>query len=221
MLILREGIMHCVAVCAQKGGVGKTTIAQCLAVEGLKEGRRSAIIDMDPQASVVKWSARRAQQGILVPAAIAPGSKPVKSTIAELEKQGAALLIIDTPPLVTPALNAALESADSVVLVTRPNPMDIEALEATWDIVRQFARLRMVAIITQVPPSSQRARALKLAISRLKSVNIPTCPSSLSYTLGYPYAQAEALTVQEREPYSKARAEMAEVWAHLKKINIL
>jgi hypothetical protein len=34
----------------------------------------------------------------------------------------------------------------------------------------------------------------------------------LTNTLSYPYAQAEALTVQEREPTSKPRAEIAEVW---------
>jgi len=55
--------MNVVAVAAQKGGVGKSTLAQCLAIEGLKEGRRTAIIDMDPQQSVAKWGVRRAAKG--------------------------------------------------------------------------------------------------------------------------------------------------------------
>lgn len=42
----------------------------------------------------------------------------------------------------------------------------------------------------------------------------------LTYTLSYPYAQAEALTVQEREPTSKARAEVAEVWSWMKREKI-
>jgi hypothetical protein len=39
----------------------------------------------------------------------------------------------------------------------------------------------------------------------------------LTYTLSFPYAQAEALAVQEREPTSKARAEIAEVWSWLRR----
>src|ERR1700737_4950179 len=111
--------MHVIAVAAQKGGVGKSTLAQCLAVEGLKEGRRTAIIDMDPQQSVAKWGARRVAKGIPVPAVVASGEEPVKAIVAKLTSQGARLIIIDTPPLVTPQLNAALEMATGVVLVTR------------------------------------------------------------------------------------------------------
>lgn len=209
-----------VAVCGQKGGVGKTTLAQCLSIEALKEGRRAAIIDMDPQGSVARWGVRRAAAGISAPLVMALGSKSVQAVVSELSGRGATFVVIDTPPLVTPTLNAALQAATGAVLVTRPNPMDIEALEGTWAIVRRLA-IRSAAVITQAPPSAQRARALALAKVRLDAVGIPTCPNALSYTLGYPYAQAEALTVQEREPSSKARAELAEVWAWLKLSGVL
>ena len=123
--------MHIIAVAAQKGGVGKSTLSQCLAVEGLKAGRRTAIVDMDPQQSVAKWGARRIAKGIPVPTVVASGDKPAKIVVAELKKQGATLIIIDTPPLITPQLNAALELANGVVMVTRPNPMDLDALVET------------------------------------------------------------------------------------------
>jgi len=47
-------------VCGLKGGVGKSVLSQSLAVEALKEGRRAAIIDTDPQKSTVEWSQDRA-----------------------------------------------------------------------------------------------------------------------------------------------------------------
>jgi chromosome partitioning protein len=212
--------MHVVAVAAQKGGVGKSTLAQCFAIEGLKEGRRTAIIDMDPQQSVAKWGARRVVKGIPVPAVVATGEKTVKAVVAELTGQGAVLVIIDTPPLVTPQLNAALEAATGVVLVTRPNPMDIDALVETWAIVQHLGK-HAAAVITQAPPAAQRARAMTLTRGRLERVGIQTCPDALTYTLSYPYAQAEALALQEREPTSKARAELAEAWGWLKRTGIL
>jgi chromosome partitioning protein len=212
--------MRIIAVAAQKGGVGKTTLAQCLAVEGLKAGRRVAIVDMDPQQSVAKWGSRRAAKGIPVPAVVIAGEKPVKAVVADLKGQGATLVIIDTPPLVSPQLNAALEVATAVVLVTRPNPMDLDALMETFAIVQRLRRAS-AAIITQAPPAAQRARALALTRDRLEKAGIRCCPNALTYTLSYPYAQAEALALQEREPTSKARAELAEVWGWLQRTEVL
>lgn len=212
--------MQVIAVAAQKGGVGKTTLSQCLAVEALKEGRRAAIIDADPQQSVARWGARRTANGIPVPTVVAAAERPVRDVVRALQEQGAAVAFIDTPPLVTPQLNAALEAADGVVLVTRPNPMDLEALLETWAIVRRLDR-KAGAVITQAPPAAQRTHALRLSMARLERLGIPACPSALSYTLSYPYAQAAALAVQEREPTGRARAELAEVWAWLKRVGVL
>jgi len=144
----------------------------------------------------------------------------VKAIVAELTAQGAVLIIIDTPPLVTPQLNAALQSATSAVLVTRPNPMDLDALLETWTVVQRLKK-PAAAVITQAPPAAQRARAMVLTRGRLEKAGIPTCPDALTYTLSYPYAQAEALALQEREPTSKARAELAEAWGWLKRTGIL
>ena len=47
--------MNVIAVVAQKGGVGKTTVSQCLAVEALRQGIAAAIIDTDPQKSAAEW----------------------------------------------------------------------------------------------------------------------------------------------------------------------
>ena len=51
--------MQVVALLAQKGGVGKTSIALALAVEASAEGRTVVVLDADPQASACKWRDRR------------------------------------------------------------------------------------------------------------------------------------------------------------------
>jgi chromosome partitioning protein len=210
--------MNIIAVVAQKGGVGKTTFTQCLAVEALRQGLAAAIIDTDPQKSAAEWGSQREQAKIEAPAVIAIGSRSLRMVVKELQERGATFIVIDTPPHSAPAINAALEVSTAAALVTRPNPMDIRALEATWAIV---GRLRKPAatIFTQAPPGT-RARALALAQGRLKELGIPTCPTPLSYTLSYPYAQAEALAVQEREPTSRARAEVAEVWGWMRRAGL-
>ena len=211
--------MKVIAVCSSKGGVGKTTLSQCLAVEALRQGIAAAIVDTDPQKSAAEWGEQREAAKLEAPAVIPLGSKPLISVVADLAKRSAGLVMIDTPPHSAPAINAALDVSTGAVMVTRPNPMDIRALETTWGIVSRMKK-PSATIFTQTPPGT-RARAFGLACSRLEELDIPFCPMPLSYTLNFPYAQAEALAVQEREPTGKARAEIAEIWGWLKRNAII
>jgi chromosome partitioning protein len=210
--------VNIVAIVSSKGGVGKTTVTQCLAVEALRQGIAAAIIDADPQKSAADWGEQRAAADMDAPTVIALGSKSLASVVADLKKRGAGMIFIDTPPHSAPAINAALDVSTGSIMVTRPNPMDLRALEATWSIVSRMKK-PAAAIFTQTPPGN-RARALGLAQGRLEELEMPFCPTPISYTLSFPYAQAEALSVQEREPTGKARAEIAEIWGWLKRSNI-
>jgi len=100
--------MKIVAVVAQKGGVGKTTVSQCLAVEALRQGIPTAMIDADPQRSAAEWGEQRQASDIDAPDVIPLGSKSLATVVADLKKRGAAFVVIDTPPHSAPAINAAL-----------------------------------------------------------------------------------------------------------------
>src|SRR3954454_22993590 len=112
--------MHVIAVVAQKGGVGKTTVSQCLAVEALRQGMAAAIIDTDPQKSATEWGSQREQGQIDVPTVLPLGSRPLRQVVGDLQKRGAIFIVIDTPPPSAPAINAALEGSTAAAMVTRP-----------------------------------------------------------------------------------------------------
>ena len=51
--------MKTIAVISQKGGSGKSTISVHLAVAGHLKGLRTAVVDLDPQATARKWGDKR------------------------------------------------------------------------------------------------------------------------------------------------------------------
>lgn len=51
--------MKTVAIISQKGGVGKTTLAVHLAVAAERREMKTAIFDLDPQASAASWADKR------------------------------------------------------------------------------------------------------------------------------------------------------------------
>jgi len=105
--------MHVVVLASQKGGAGKTTLAAHLAVAAEAAGDGPAVlIDTDPQGSLSAWwNVREAQTPALAPTTIA--ELPAK--LVALAAGGYSLAVVDTPPAITEAIGAVVQSADLVL----------------------------------------------------------------------------------------------------------
>ena len=104
--------MQTIALIAQKGGTGKTTMALSLAVAAVQDGRTVAVIDLDPQASAGNWADRRAMKD--APAVVSAHVPRLQSVIDTARQNGVDLLIIDTPGKSEQAALAAAKAADPV-----------------------------------------------------------------------------------------------------------
>ncbi len=211
--------MRVVSILARKGGTGKSTAARCLAVEALKSGWRVVIIDLDPQATGYRWAQRRAANGIPVPLTVTPNAGGIAAQLEGFRAQGVDLVLVDTPPVATPTVNAALDASDAAIVVTRPNPEDLEAIQESLRVARAQGR-PTVTILWQCSPD-KRVRSVAMAQAALQKVDANVCPTTISASVSYPYSYAELLTPQEREPEGRARAELADVWAWLQKGGIV
>jgi len=201
--------MIVVSILAQKGGVGKSMLARSLAVQGLLDGRKTALVDADPQGTVTAWSKRRQ---LNVPAVVALGASTLAIVLAELQRKGADMVVVDTPPHAQPIINLAAAASDLALIVTGPYPEDLEQVGAVTGIVKNLGKPAAV-VLNKTPP---RSHALTLARSALATFTLPICPTAITQLVTHPYASAEGLTAQEREPASKAAVELGEVWQWLR-----
>ena len=111
--------MKILALLAQKGGAGKTTIAVHLAVHHQQQGGSVLLVDVDPQGSTVNWwRSRQADTPLMVETTAANLPKVIAA--AKSDKVGQ--VIIDTPPYSSIEAARAAELADLVVVPTRPAP---------------------------------------------------------------------------------------------------
>ena len=211
--------MLVVSVLARKGGTGKSTAVRCLAVEALKAGRRVVVIDTDPQPTCHRWGQRRAASGIAAPLVVVPGTGTLMAQVEGFRAQGVDLILVDTPPTATPAVNAALDASTAAIIITRPNPEDLESVQESLRVA-SAQRRRCGVILWQAPPD-KRIKAVTLAREALEAMGAAVCPTAVSASIAYPYAYADGLTPQERDPEGRARAELADVWAWLQRESIM
>lgn len=201
--------MIVLSVISQKGGGGKSMLARSLAVQGLIDGARTCILDTDPQGTVVRWGKRREAAE---PAVLALEGLNIVDALRQLERRGGQVAIIDTPPHSQPIINMAVQAADAALLVTGPNPEDLEQVGVAAAIARGLKK--PCGIILN--KTMTRVTSLTLARAALTSFQLPVCPIAISQLVAHPYASADGLTAQEREPDSKAASELAAVWSWIK-----
>ena len=123
--------MKTVAILAQKGGVGKTTLAVHLAVASSRR-RNTAIIDLDPQASAARWADRRSAETPVVLSAHASRLPQEKERVRAADGE---LLVVDTAPHSSSAALAAAKAADLILIPCRPAILDLEAVASTLSLV--------------------------------------------------------------------------------------
>lgn len=112
---MSRGHTPTIAVVNQKGGVGKTFIADELAFWCERHGVTYAFIDLDGQGS------------------------GLHGTSDEGGDDAAEVAIVDTPGAITDQLRVALTEADAVVVPVRPSVDDVGPTERTLGIVEEVA----------------------------------------------------------------------------------
>jgi chromosome partitioning protein len=198
------------AAVAQKGGTGKTTGAIHLAYEGARRGLRVLLLDIDQQASAVKWADRRIAAAIDIDVASEHAGR-LPAALAGAEKEGYDLVVIDTAPNADTAGLAAARAADLVIIPCRPSSLDLDAIATTVDLCK-LARRRAVVVINAAPIRSKvvdQARAVVIGWGG------EVCPVVIHERVAFRHALVDGRVVQEFEPDGAAAREIGALFSEL------
>ncbi len=203
--------MKVLSLLAQKGGTGKSTLAAHLAVEACRtEPKPVVLIDLDPQASLRRWYEKReAEQPVMMRL----GQNNLGHMLDAFRRDDVGLVIIDTAPHALEQAAAAATAADLVIIPTRPDVMDIEAIDATVDIVHGV-NAEAVIVINASRPRGANTNEARLA---LEVHELPVCPTAIFYRAALADALIDGRGVQELDAKGKAAGEIKAVWRWIKR----
>lgn len=203
--------MKVIAILSQKGGVGKTTLATCLAVAAEADGKVVAVLDLDPQATASFWSDERASQHELdSPVVTSLQAVRLKPVIAAARKAGTDVVIIDGAAVARDVAHEAASYADLVLIPTKAAVFDTMSMTHTLDVVRQLDKPAAV-VLTFASPQGQEKADTEQTVGLLGA---EFCPVTIGNRKAFFRAQSTGLAVQEYEPKGAAAQEIAALYTY-------
>jgi len=202
--------MKVIVVANQKGGVGKSTIACNLAVCAAKDGKRTALVDADPQGSSIQFRSLRQADDIM---AVAMTKPTILQDIKHLSDFD--IVVVDSGGRDNALFRSAVTSAIYGILLVPllPSALDVWATEDTFKILGEArsvgAKINAVAVFNQVKRGTTLAAQAKDALVELTADNEVRL---LECTVGDREAFKQSFMggygVIEYDPSSKAADEM-------------
>lgn len=196
--------MQALAFVSQKGGSGKSTLAASVAALAASQGITTAIIDLDPQASISAWHTVREAEDIELVQCHAP---QLAATVAKLKKAKYQLVVIDTAPHNSSAAANAIQVADLTIIPVRPSAFDLAAAQETFTLLQHNKR-KGGAVLNAVPPGKA---VEEQASDFIKSSKVKIL-GRVGQRIAFQHAVSAGMGVTEYEASSKAAEEVIELW---------
>lgn len=195
-----------VTIAQQKGGAGKTTLAIHLALVWAASGKRVALVDIDPQASLSSWFRLRHERlgarGTPIEAAAVSGWR----VAGEVERQAREhdIVLIDSPPHAETEARIAVRAGKLVLVPVQPSPIDLWATKPTLDLARA-ERTPSLLVLNRVPA---RAKLTGTVLEAFDALGVPLAKARIGNRVALAAAINEGQGILEYEPSSAAAREI-------------
>lgn len=199
-----------ISITSLKGGVGKSTISQNIAVCFAHMGYKVAIVDTDLNASSVHWSGMRDEEMPHITVVGITESDALRKNIKQLHKDYD-IIIIDGTPSLSKLVSTIMVLGDIVLIPIRPGGFDIWATEKFIEKYDQAKALKddMQAyfILNEYSDGINLNREIKEALNQME---IGVLKSTIKHRVAYTEAVFMGQGVFEYRDL-KARIEMADL----------
>ena len=202
-----------IVLATMKGGSGKSTTAMCLAVHWWRLGRPTAIIDADPQRSVLRW-ARTGGALEDLHVEVVDGA-PIGGAMSGLLGNGFERIVVDSPGFRAPVTEAALARADLALVPMKASPVDFDVAADTVDLIRSVGAGRgrrgppdYRFLLTQTVRGSVVARHMR---AELASAGYPLLQAELVNRVVHAESPFAGSTPTLTEPKGRAARDIADL----------
>jgi chromosome partitioning protein len=200
-----------ISVTSLKGGVGKSTITQNLAVCFAQSGYKVCIADADTNQSALRWSSLREESLPPIPAFGTP-EKTLSANIKQLAKDYE-IVIIDGTPTLDKITSKIIVLADLLLIPILPSGLDIWASELFLQRyedaqVEKEQPITARFILNRYRPNTNMSKEVKEV---LEETSIQVCESTIKDRTAYAEAVIKGVGVYEYKD-DKAKAEFAQLY---------
>lgn len=195
--------MTSIGFLAQKGGAGKTTLCVHL---GVLAGD-ALIVDLDPQRSAADWWESRSAD---LPEVAVGSARDLKKALGAARRSW---VLVDTAPHAAEDARVVAGNVDLVVIPSRPAILDLRAIRATVEIVRD-ADAKAVIVLNACGAGRGVAEAGVTTEARqaLAAYGLPVAPIAITQRAALAHALNDGRAVTEYEPDGKAADELKTLW---------
>ena len=203
-----------ILVGGEKGGSGKSCLAQNLAVYLQSKKRDILLLDADPQGTTTDWIKERDENSKVesIPSVQAAGN--IRQILLDLSKRYQDI-IIDAGGQDSEALRSAMTIASHMLLPFRPKRRDLKTLVHVEKLIRLAKavnpELYTRAVITQCPTLPSQFQRILDAKEACESFDLTPLDSFTCNRNIYDDADENGLSVFEVDSDPKAKAEIERI----------
>ena len=206
------------SITSLKGGVGKSTLSQNLAVCFAHAGYKVCIFDVDTNQSAIHWSGLRPDDAPPIPVFGQPDGIELSKNVKVISKDYE-IVIIDGTPSLNKVTSKIIMLADLLLIPILASGLDMWAtkqfLERYQDAVEQKERaIPAYFLLNQYQQNTNLAKEVKEV---LEETEIPVLETNLKSRIAYREAVIKGLGVVEYKD-EKAKAETVALFNELTKI---
>src|SRR5918994_3835873 len=183
------------SIAQQKGGAGKTTLAIQRGVAWLAIGKRVAMLDIDPQASLFTWfNLRRRRLGDEAGGLVVQGLSGWRlGSELRRSRDECDHIRVDSPPHAEIELKTAIREADLALLPCQPSALDVWSTKPTLEYA-MGERTAALLVLNRMPP---RGRAAAMIRAEIEAAGWPLAATSLGNRQAFAASIGEGRGVAE------------------------